>query len=146
MMDIRKIEKEDIDKCVDLCIESCNRPPWNHQWGYDTALKYLREFAEQTRFVGFAIYEQNKITGILLAHSKTWWANDLLYIDEIFISPDKQKIGYGKQLLEHAEEYAHEQKFDVVCLVTTGYMLANEFKNDLNYHHAEHYRFMFKTV
>ncbi|MBD1366527.1 GNAT family N-acetyltransferase [Mucilaginibacter sp. ZT4R22] len=146
MMDIRKIEKEDIDKCVDLCIESCNRPPWNHKWSYDTALKYLREFADQTRFVGFILYEHDKITGILLGHLKTWWANDLLHIDEIFISPDRQKMGHGKLLLEHMEQFARDQGCGVVSLMTSQHMLATEFKNDIKYHHAEHYIFLFKTV
>ncbi|MDN3584969.1 GNAT family N-acetyltransferase [Mucilaginibacter flavus] len=145
-MDIKKLEREDIDKCVDLCIASSNRPPWNHQWGYDRALKYLKEFADQPRFVGFAIYEQGAITGILLAHTKTWWENDLLYIDEFFIVPEKQRIGYGKRLLNHAEAYAREQGCGIVSLVTTRYMLTNEFRNDLNYHHAEHYMFLFKPV
>lgn len=145
-MNIRPLTKTDIEKCTELFIQSYNRPPWNYNWNYDKALKYLSEYAERNRFVGFVLCEEDNIAGAMLGHSKTWWTNDLLYVDELFISPDRQRLGYGKLLLDHSEKYAKDQGYEVVTLMTSKFMPAMKFYNSINYIHAEHFVFLFKPL
>ena len=145
-MNIRILTKDDLDKCAQLLIQSYNRPPWNSKWNYERAVKYLNEYVDRGRFVGFVLCEDDNIAGAMLGHSKTWWLNDLLYIDELFVSPDKQKMGYGKLLLSHTEKYAKEQGYEVVSLMTSKYMPAFKFYKSIDYIQAEHYVFFFKSV
>ena len=145
-MNIRPLTKEDIGKCAEFFIRSYNSPPWNYNWNYDKAVKYLTEYAERSRFVGFALCEEDKIAGAMFGHSKTWWTNDLLYVDELFISPDFQRKGYGKLLLDHTEKYAKGQGYEVISLMTNKYMPAMKFYNGIDYIHAEHFVFMFKPL
>lgn len=145
-MNIRPLIKTDIDKCAQLFIESYNRPPWNYNFTFDKAVTYLNEYAERGRFVGFVLCEGDDIAGAMLGHSKTWWTNDLLFIDEFFISPDRQRMGYGKLLLDHSEKYAREQGYEVVTLMTSKHMPAMKFYKGVNYLQAEHFVFLFKPL
>src|SRR5262249_20640463 len=104
-------------------------------------------YFERRRFVGFALLDdEDKIAGALFGHSKTWWTNDLLYVDEFFISPTAQRHGYGKHLLGHAEKYAQSKGYEVVALLTSKYMPAFKFYQSINYLPAEHFVFLFKPV
>ncbi len=145
-MTIRELTNNDIEECAKLFIQSYNQPPWNHKWDYGKAVSYLKEYIEGPRFIGFVLFEDDNMAGVMLGHSKTWWTNDLLYIDELFISPKAQRRGYGKLLLDHSEQYAKEQGCEVITLMTNKYMPAMNFYNNINYVQAEQFVLMFKTV
>jgi aminoglycoside 6'-N-acetyltransferase I len=143
---IRPFTKNDIDKCAGLYTQAYNRPPWNYNFSYEKAVKYLTEYTERSRFIGFVLCEGDTIAGALLGHSKTWWTNDLIYIDELFVAPESRGNGYGKKLLEHTEDYAREQGYEVITLMTNKYMPAFKFYNHVDYIQAEHFVFLFKPV
>lgn len=145
-MTIRELTKTDLDACVSLYMKTYNAPPWSCNWTSDKALKYLTEYTERTRFVGFVLLDDNEIVGAMFGHSKTWWTQDLLYVDELFVSPAKQRSGYGKRLLDYTENYAREQGYEVLTLMTNKYMPAMKFYSGINYIHAEHFVFLFKPL
>ncbi|MGN6638102.1 MAG: GNAT family N-acetyltransferase [Mucilaginibacter sp.] len=145
-MNIRKLTQTDLDACVNLYMKAYNAPPWSYNWTYDKALKYLAEYVDRTRFVGFVLLDEGEIVGAMFGHSKTWWTQDLLYVDELFVSPAKQRSGYGKRLLDYTEDYAREQGYEVITLMTNKYMPAMKFYSGINYIHAEHFVFLFKPL
>ncbi|MFB9844544.1 GNAT family N-acetyltransferase [Mucilaginibacter ginsenosidivorans] len=145
-MTIRPLTQNDIEQCARLYVLAYNRPPWNYNFSHEKAVKYLTEYTERSRFVGFVLVEGDNIAGAMLGHSKTWWTNDLLYIDELFVAPESRGKGYGKSLLDHAEEYSREQGFEVITLMTNKHMPAFEFYNHIDYIQAEHFVFLFKPV
>lgn len=145
-MTIRTLTQNDIEQCAGLYVQAYNRPPWNYNFSHEKAVKYLTEYTERSRFVGFVLLEGDAIAGAMLGHSKTWWTNDLLYIDELFVAPESRGKGYGKSLLEHAEEYSREQGYEVITLMTNKHMPAFEFYNHIDYIQAEHFVFLFKPV
>ena len=145
-MTIRPLTSNDIADCARIFMQSYNQAPWNYNFDFDKAVVYLKEYAERKRFVGFVLCEGDEITGAMLGHSKTWWTNDLLYVDELFISPAKQKHGYGKALLDHAQEYAGNAGLEVITLMTNKYMPAFKFYENNDFIHAEHFAILFKPV
>jgi len=145
-MTIRPFTQNDIEQCAGLYMQAYNRPPWNYNFTREKAAKYLTEYTDRGRFVGFALLEEDVIVGAMLGHSKTWWTNDLLYIDELFVAPDSRGKGYGKALLAHAENYASDQGFEVITLMTNKHMPAFEFYNHVDYMQAEHFVFLFKPI
>jgi len=145
-MTIRPLTQNDIEQCARLYVLAYNRPPWNYNFSHEKAVKYLTEYTERSRFVGFVLVEGDVIAGAMLGHSKTWWTNDLLYIDELFVAPESRGKGYGKRLLDHAEEYSREQGYEVITLMTNKHMPAFEFYNHIDYIQAEHFVFLFKPV
>ncbi len=145
-MTIKPITADDIEECARMYLRAYNQPPWNYNFTYEKAVKYLAEYFERKRFTGFVLMEGSQVAGALFGHAKTWWTNDLLYVDEFFISPDKQRLGYGKLLLDHTEKYARAQGYEVVALLTSKYMPAMKFYKSIDFIAAEHFVFLFKPL
>jgi len=145
-MNIRLLAKDDIEECAAVYMQAYNQPPWNYNFSQEKAVKYLTEYTDRGRFVGFVMTEGENIVGAMLGHSKTWWTNDLIYVDELFVSPDSRGKGYGKKLLNHVENYAMDEGYEVITLMTNKHMPAFEFYQHLDYIHAEHFVFLFKPI
>lgn len=145
-MNIISLTKTHIDACADTFIKTYNQAPWNYQWNLEAATKYLNEYMSSANFVGFAIYHNDKIAGALLAHTKTWWTNDQLYIDELFIAPGMQKQGLGKALISHAEQFASDNDLKALVLMTHKFMPAMTFYENNDFIHAQPFILLFKNV
>jgi len=145
-MNIRPLTKDDIEKCAEVYLEAYNCAPWNYRFTIEKAQIYLQEYVDRNRFVGFVLIENDKIVAATLGHAKTWWTNDLIYIDELFVSPQYRGKGYGKKLLDHAEEFALTQGYEVITLMTNKHMPAFEFYQHLDYIYAEHFVYLFKPL
>ena len=143
---IRKFQSNDLPACVDLLIEAYNDAPWNCHWTTETATRYLNEFVSNENFVGFVICEDTTIVGAMFAHRKTWWTQDELFVDEVYIAPRCQRQGYGAKLISHAEVYAKEEGLAGLTLLTDRSMPAVGFYFKHGYLQAEHVVFMYKVV
>jgi aminoglycoside 6'-N-acetyltransferase I len=146
MMLIRAFKNEDMDQCVKLLMEAYNCEPWNNNWSDITAGRYLNEFAAGKNFAGFVICEEEKVIGAMFAHRKTWWTNDELFVDEIYIKPQEQRKGHGNALLKYAEEYAQSQGLAGLTLLTNRYFPSRLFYEKNGYTCAEHVIFMYKEL
>jgi aminoglycoside 6'-N-acetyltransferase I len=143
---IRELHPADVETCVHLLIAAYNREPWNDHWSIETATKYLTEFMASDQFVGFVICENEIIAGALFAHRKTWWTNDELFVDELYVAPHLQRKGYGEKLLTHVEHYANSQGLAGLTLLTNQYFPAKAFYVKNGYAHAEPVVFMYKKL
>jgi len=140
------ITSENFLDIVPVFIQSYNQPPWNYHWNFDKAAQYLAEYMSCDQFVGFILYDQGEAVGGLLGHTKTWWTGDQMMIDELFVSAQKQKMGYGKTLIQHCEQYAAERNIGTMILMTNKYMPSYQFYNKLEYTATEQFVLMFKQV
>ncbi|TWJ00646.1 aminoglycoside 6'-N-acetyltransferase I [Mucilaginibacter frigoritolerans] len=140
------ITLENVDECVPAYIKAYNCPPWNYAWTYSKAQAYLVEYLGCQQFIGFALYDDDKLTGAVFAHVKTWWTNQQLMIDEFFVSQEKQRMGYGKKMLDYCDLYAAKYQIDSIVLMTNKYMPSYKFYNKEGYISTEQYVFMFKQI
>lgn len=145
-MEIRKITKEDISQCAELIAMAYNSPPWNFQWTISRADRYLNELFDSARFAGFCIPEGEKIAAALFAHAKTWWINDILMIEELFVAPDRQGKGYGQGLMNAARQYCRENDIGSITLITNKYMPAVSFYEKNEFLLAEQYVMLFTEI
>ena len=143
---IRALNRSDMETCVQLLIAAYNAEPWNNHWTVETAARYLRELADNEKFVGFVICEKDAVVGAMLAHCKTWWTNDELFVDEFFVAPQFQRQGFGTKLLAHAEAYAQAQGLAGLTLLTNRYFPAKAFYAKHGYVDADHVVFMYKEL
>lgn len=86
------------------------------------------------------------IVGALFAHRKTWWTNDELFVDEFYITPQRQRQGVGASLLAHAEAYAKAEGLAGLTLLTNRYLPAKDFYEKHGYRQAEHVIYMYKEL
>ncbi|MCO5948032.1 GNAT family N-acetyltransferase [Mucilaginibacter flavidus] len=134
------------DDCVLAYLKAYNCPPWNYHWTHEKANEYLLEYMSCKQFVGFALYEENTVVAAVFAHGKTWWTDKQLMIDEFFVSREKQRMGYGQQMLAHCDKYASANQISSVVLMTSKYMPSYKFYDKSGYTTAEQYVFMFKQL
>ena len=142
-MEVKKLTQEDINECANLISSAYSGPPWNYQWKPDRAAKYLQELYESSRFIGFCIYEDETIIAAMFAHIKTWWIDDILMIDELFVSPEYQGRGFGETLMNAAKDFCRQNNIGSITLITNRYMPAITFYEKHNFMQAEQYTLMF---
>ena len=143
---IREYHPDDLQACVDLLIEVYAGEPWHCYWTIETATRYLNEFLSNDNFVGFVIDENASIAGAMFAHRKTWWTEDELFVDELYVASQLQRHGHGGRLLVHAESYAKARGLAGLTLLTNRYMPATAFYTRHGYLQAEHVIFMYKEL
>jgi len=127
-------------------METYNCPPWNNKWEFNTSLRYLKEFFEGDRFVGYLVLQEGKLIAALFGHEKTWWTKDELFIDELYVSNKMQGKGFGGKLLEKAESYVKERKLAGITLLTNKYMPSASFYQGRGFIKGEHVLFMYKEL
>ena len=145
-MTIRPITENDIESCARIFTSAYNQLPWNYKWEQDKAIKYLKEYLISSGFMGFVVCNDDKIVAAILGHTKTWWTNDQLVIDELFVSLDSQGQGYGKKLMEYCEQYCKDKGIEMVNLMTNKFMPAYNFYINNDYIKVDQYVFMFKQI
>ncbi|MDB4925290.1 GNAT family N-acetyltransferase [Mucilaginibacter sp.] len=145
-MNIQALTKTHLEACAEIFIDTYNSPPWNYQWNLEGAIKYLSEYLSSADFAGFVLYDNEEIAGAILAHSKTWWTNKQLYIDELFIAPKAQKKGFGNNLINHAEKYALDNDLKTITLMTHKFMPSMKFYENNDFIHAQPFVLLFKNV
>jgi len=143
---IRELLPGDIDSCLEMLIAAYNPPPWNDHWTEETGKRYLSDLIAHHNFIGYAVIEANEIVGAVFAHRKIWWTNDEIFVDELFIKPDRQRHGYGKMLMDQVEELSKELGLGGVTLLTNKYHPAKSFYKKNGYEVAEPVIFMYKKV
>ena len=141
---IRKMQKADISACAEILCAVYNNEMWQCRWTIETGAAYLKDYYEAGKFVGFVLEEEGRVEGALFAHEKIWWNNSELYIDEMFISPDVQRKGYGSMLIRAAEEYVKEHKLAGLTLSTNKYAPAPNFYRKNGFNDNEVIMFMYK--
>lgn len=141
---IRRMQKDDISACAEILCAVYNNEMWQCRWTAETGTAYLEDYFEAKKFVGFILEVEGKIIGALFAHEKIWWNNNELYIDEMFILPEKQRGGYGSMLINAAEEYVKNHSFARLTLCTNKYAPAPNFYRKNGFVDNEFIMFMYK--
>lgn len=102
---IRKIKITDLNRCVELLEKAYNKPPYNENFTSGSAFKYLKRKFDYCQDHSFVIEEDKNVIGFIFINLSYWTGGDGAIIEEIVIDENKQRQGYGKKLLEHADGY-----------------------------------------
>ena len=145
-MKLKKFELRDLTACAEIMMSVYNNELWQCRWSLDTAKDYLRDYAEYKKFIGYVLWLDDEIKGAIFCHEKIWCNNSEIFIDEIFISPELQRQGYGTELLNVVENYIKEHNLVGFTLTTNRFTPAPKFYRKNNFSDAEHVLFMFKEV
>lgn len=145
-MNVREMKANDIEKCAEILCAVYNNELWMCRWDKKTAVEYLTDFFEYRKFVGYVAEEDGELLGGIFAHEKVWWNNSEVYVEEMFVKPDRQRMGIGTVLLHKIEEYVKEHGLAGITLSTNRYAPAPKFYENNNFIHCEHVIFMAKEV
>ena len=145
-MKLKKFELRDLTACAEIMMSVYNNELWQCRWSLDTAKGYLMDYVECKKFIGYTLWLDNVIKGAIFCHEKIWWNNNEIFIDEMFISPELQRHGYGTELLSVIENYIKEHSLAGFTLTTNRFAPAPKFYRKNGFSDADHVLFMFKEV
>lgn len=138
--------RQDIKDCAEILRAVYNNELWQCRWDEDTSQRYISDYFDSAKFVGYCCIEDGKFIGAILCHEKVWWNNSELFVDEMFILPSYQGKGYGSSLINEAENYVREHKFAGFTLSTNKYAPAPKFYKKNGFTEAGHVLYMYKEV
>ena len=142
----KKLTIDDLQNCCKLFTNVFNNPPWNDEWTTETARTYLRELIDHKRFLGYTLWENDTLIGAVFSHMKNHYRGEEILVDELFVSPDCQRKGYGMLLMDEIEKYARENSFISVTLLTGAGKPAFMFYEKRGYKHLNYLAFMHKRM
>jgi len=145
-MTIRSLTAADLPACADILCGVYNNDLWQCRWSYDTAVAYLADFMNTRAFVGFAAVEDGNVIAALFAHEKIWWNNSEVYIEEMFVRPERQGQGVGSALLREVETYVRSHGLAGITLSTNRYAPAPHFYRKNGFSDCGHVLFMAKEM
>ena len=124
---IRKLEARDIPASAEILCRAYNNEIWQCRWERDTDFRYLEDFFESRKFVGYAAEEDGQLVGALFAREKIRWNNSEVFVEEMFVRPDLQGRRVGTALLAALEKYVRAKGLAGVTLSTNRYAAAPGF-------------------
>lgn len=145
-MTIRPLVAADLPACAEILCAVYNNDLWQCRWTQDTASAYLTDFLRMRAFVGYVIEEDGAIIGAVFAHEKIWWNNAEVFIEEMFIRPDRQGQGHGSALLREVEGYVRAHGLAGITLSTNRYAPAPHFYRRNGFSDCGHVLFMAKEM
>jgi aminoglycoside 6'-N-acetyltransferase I len=123
-----------------------NNEIWECLWSFEKAKEYLKDIIDSNKFVGFTLVVDETVKGAILCREKTWWNNNEIFVEELFVSPELQQQGYGTGLLNAVEGYIKEKGLSGFTLLTNRYTPAPDFYRKNGFSDGEHVLFMYKVV
>ena len=145
-MMIRPMIQSDLPACADILCSVYNNDLWQCNWDKCTAEAYLSDFFHAAKFVGFVIESEGEILGGIFAREKIWWNNSEVFVEEMFIRPDRQGKGLGLMLLGEMEAYVREKGLAGITLSTNRYAPAPAFYRKNGFVDCGHVLYMAKEI
>lgn len=139
MLRYKEIGIEDIDRLLEIYIDTFNAPPWNDKWTKETAGKRLRQMINVEDFYGISAYKEDLLYGMILGSKEQFFDGVKFNIKEFCVRNDLRGQGVGTKILCEFENRLKEQGVNEIVLftirtdVTEGFYLKKGLKayNDM---------------
>lgn len=145
MLNIRKIQLDDLNKCAEILERSYSKPPCNERFEEGSAFNYLKRKFDYCAEESFVLEEDENMIGFILINLSYWTGGNGAIIEEIVIDPDKQEQGYGKKLMEYAQEYLKNSGVKFLMLWTRKDSNAYPFHHKNDFVEDKNMAVMFKN-
>ena len=96
---IRLVKKEEISTVAAIYTEAFNKVGIGEKWTQKKAEEFMNWWFEYQSNLFFVAIHKGQIIGGIVAGIKPWWTGKNLVDAELFVHPDFQKQGIGKELL-----------------------------------------------
>lgn len=126
-MEYRVVNNEDFRQLAKAMSLAYADEPWNEKWTDEKAVRRVRAILGNYQAIGIAAVENRTIIGGLLGYVDPYAEEDFFFVSELFVVPEHQKQGIGRQLLAELETVLKEKGIPVVQLISIDY-------NEVFYH------------
>lgn len=116
---LARIEKQMINDCVDLFIETFTKEPWNDVYeSREQVVKFFINHYNNNYFLGYAALLHDRVVALSIGMIKPWIRGLEYYIDEFCVSYEMQGRGIGTWFIKAIEEDIKEQEINAMMLNT----------------------------
>ena len=126
-MEYRVVNNEEFRQLAKAMSLAYADEPWNEKWTDEKAVRRVRAILGNYQAIGIAAVENGTIIGGLLGYVDPYAEEDFFFVSELFVFPEHQKQGIGRQLLAELETVLKEKGIPVVQLISIDY-------NEVFYH------------
>jgi len=112
------ITTDKMEQCIELYINVFNSEPWNETWTYQAAKELLADLIQTPKFLGFLLYDDGELVGLIAGNSKKTYTESTFYLAELCINNRMQGKGYGSKLLLSLEEELKERGIQSLYFLT----------------------------
>ncbi|MFZ2537756.1 MAG: GNAT family N-acetyltransferase [Oscillospiraceae bacterium] len=114
-----EMEREMINECVDLFIQTFSKEPWNDVYeSRNQVVTFFENHMGNNYFVGYVGLLDNKIIALSIGMKKPWIQGLEYYIDEFCVSSEQQGKGIGSNFLKLIESDIKKQNMNAIILNT----------------------------
>lgn len=117
-MYIKIPESKDISQCVKVYISAYSEEPWKEVYEEAEVENYICAYLNSDTKCCFSAVEQEQIVGLVLGLLVPGIDGPYLRIEDICISPEVQRKGYGSTFMELIAKEATKRGCDSILLGT----------------------------
>ena len=144
-MELKILEENDLSKCIETFIKVFNDEPWNDEWTYTKAQKYLLDFYNTPGFLGILAIENEEVIGFIFGVHRTWWSGNQFYIHEMCVDSQRQNRGIGKSMLDYLIKLIGNDISNITLLTNRG-IPAEKFYKKNGFEEIERLIFLSKKI
>lgn len=127
-LNIVKLEKDKLDACVDLFIETFSKAPWNDVYeSRNQVVTFFENHMDNNYFVGYVGIIDDEVVALSVGMKKPWINGMEYYIDEFCVSTKWQGQGIGSVFISLIEADIKAQGMNGMMLNTEKTILQGHF-------------------
>ena len=132
MVEIKEMNEESVAICAHLYQNVYKTDPWNEQYAIDEVTEYLSRFLKSKTKRAYMLMLDEQIIGIALGLIVPCIGSDYFRLEDICISPQYQRSGFGSQFIKLISACIVQENCDSILLGTQRNYPAHRFylKND----------------
>lgn len=116
--EIRQCSLDRVKEYGDLYSAAFSGPPWFDPWQAADAAVHVKELLEIPTAYCLEYTVDGQAAGLLLGHSQMFHSGRIFEISDLAVSPDFQKRGIGRRLLEQCLDDLEQMGIGSVSLLT----------------------------
>ena len=126
-IDIHACDIKNIARYGEIYDAAFSGDPWNDPWGPEDAMIHIKELLESKNAYGLECVVDGEIAGFILGTSMLFHYGRTFEINDLAVSPEYQKKGIAKQLMDKLLGDIKEQGMVGVHLITAGNTFLTDF-------------------
>ena len=127
-----------LNKCSILFQQCFMQEPWNETWTYEQSYQRLKEMLLTPYALGYVLYRDNQLIGMILGRQMTYLEKKELWIDEVCILPELHGQHLGSYLLQQTKKECIKLHIERMVLQTIRGFLSEGFYSKNNFVEEKH--------
>lgn len=127
------LNKEDLQGCSKMYVETFRHAPWNEAWTEEDAFNRLRNFLSPSTSMGLKVVTNAGIQGFLVGEIEQWNGSQSFYLKEMCVSRDMQRSGIGKALMLALQKELQKFGISRIYLITQRETVPERFYKSLGF-------------